>query len=101
MSGEFTTGDCPATDAAANSTMVSTQDDGFDTDVPEVKAQGLKNGMPVFDVPEDEFYKNMRADRKRLRFSPDSPVTKYLQATKYNRPFHIKTADGKYMRKVK
>lgn len=99
MSGEFTTGSCPATDAAENSTMVSPGD--FDTDVPDVKAQGLKNGLPVFNVPEDEFYKNMKSDRKRMRFSPDSPVTKYLQATRYNRPFHIQTTDGKYLRKVK
>lgn len=99
MAGEFTTGSTPATDAADISTHV---DAGvFDTDVPDVKAQGLKNGIPVFSVPEDEFYKNMKADRKRLRFSADSPVTKYLQGTKYNRPFNIQTADGKYMRKVK
>lgn len=101
MSGEFTTGDCPATDAAMNSKLVSTQDGGYDTDVPGVKAQGLKNNVPVFEVPEDEFFKNLKADRKRFRFSPESPVTKYLQGTKYNRPFHIKTTDGKYMRKVK
>ena len=99
MAGEFTTGDTPGTDAAEISTHVDLGE--FDTDVPDVKAQGQKNGIPVFDVPEDEFFKNLKADRKRFRFSPESPVTKYLQGTRYNRPFHIKTADGKYMRKVK
>jgi hypothetical protein len=101
MSGEFTTGDTPATDAATSRDLVSTQDGGFATDVPEVMAKGLKNNLPVFEVPEDEFYRNLRADRKRFRFSSDSPVSKYLKSTRYNRPFYIATPDNKYMRKVK
>lgn len=100
MSGEFTTGSCPATDAAEDSTMVSPGE--FDTDVPEIKAPAIKNGLPVFDIPEDEFYTNLKNDRKRLQVKdPDSTLSKYLKQSQYNRPFWLRTADNKLMRKVK
>lgn len=100
--GELTSGgSTPADDAASIRDKVETSPDGFDTDVPGVKAQGTKNGLPVFDVEENEFYNNMKADRKRLRFNSDAPVSQYLRQTKYNQSFFIRTKDNKFMRKVK
>lgn len=72
-----------------------------ETDVPGVFADGMKDQFPVFDVDDDEFYKNMRSDRKRMRFNTDNPVSQYLRQTRYNRPFFIKTKNGDYMRKIK
>ena len=100
--GDFITGNVtPGEDAANMRDKVETSPDGFETDVDGVKAQGMKNGLPVFDVEEDEFYNNMKADRKRLRFKSEAPVSQYLRQTRYNKPFFIKTPDNKFMRKVK
>jgi hypothetical protein len=71
------------------------------TDVIGVFADGMKDNLPVFDVEDDDFYKNMKSDRKRMRFSSDNPVSQYLKQTRYNRSFFIKTKDGKYMRRIK
>lgn len=73
-----------------------------ETDVPDVKADGLaKDGLPIFSVSTDEFYKNMRVERNRLRFSSDSSATQYMRKTRYKRPFWIRDEEGGYMRKVK
>lgn len=102
MSGEFTTGYTPATDAADATHQIDTQEGGYETDVPEIKAPAIKNGLPVFDIPEDEFYTNLKNDRKRLQVKdPDSTLSKYLKQSQYNRPFWLRTADNKLMRKVK
>jgi len=100
MSGEFTGGDTPGTDADFNRTAMDANVD-LDTDVPGVKANAMRNGIPVFDVEDDDFYKNMKSDRKRVRFPADHPVTQYLKQTRYNQPFFVRTKDGQYMRKVK
>lgn len=101
MSGEFLGGDTPATDAAEASTRIDAKEGGYDTDVPDIKAPAIHNNLPVFDVPEDEFYANMRNDRKRLYFKdPESTISKYLKTTTVNRPFYIRTPDNKSMRKV-
>lgn len=71
------------------------------TDVEGVYADGIKDTLPVFDVEDDDFYKNMRADRKRMRFKSEHPVSQYLRQTRYNKSFFIKTKDGQYMRKIK
>jgi len=73
-----------------------------ETDVADVKADGLaKDGMPIFTVSDDEFYRNMRATRKRLRFGSDTSVSKYMRGTRYNRPFWIRSEKDDYMRKIK
>jgi len=73
-----------------------------ETDVPDVKADGLaKDGMPIFTVSDDEFYRNMKATRRRLRFGSDTSVSKYMRGTRYNRPFWIRSEKDDYMRKIK
>lgn len=81
---------------------------GFDTDVPEVRADDqVKNGsdsFPVFDVTSDEFYQNMQDGRRRLRFKNGSNAQKYMQGSKYQRPFYVRHTDDngkKYVRKIK
>ena len=78
------------------------------TDVEGVFADDVvkhgKEEIPVFDCEEKEFYGNMKSDRKRLRFKNGSAAAKYMNNTKYNRPFFIrtKTASGEvYTRKIK
>ena len=73
----------------------------IETDVKGVFADGLKDQLPVFDVEDDDFFKNMKSGRQRLRFKSDNPVSQYLKQTRYNKPFFIKTKNGQYMRKVK
>jgi len=68
---------------------------GFDTDVPDVKADGEKNGLPVFKVGKDEFYQNMSHGRKRLRFKSGTGAQQYMQKTKYKNPFWISHDDEK------
>lgn len=99
MSGEFFGGDTPETDAM-NANSVQSQDGGYETDVPDIKASGMKNNLLVFDVPENEFFTNMRNDRKRLRFGDETSVSKYLKLSTANKPFYLRTADSKFMRKV-
>lgn len=74
---------------------------GVPTDVEGIFADGEKNGMPVFDVTPEEFFNNMKMDRKRLRFSNDSNATKYMKNTKYARPFWIRNSKDGYLRKIK
>lgn len=100
--GEFTNGHSPDQDAAQdrNTTKMSAdREDGFKTDVPDVYADGERTGLPVFKVSNKEFYQNMKAGRRRLRFSNGSKVQKYMQNTRYKNPFWIEH-DG-YLRKVK
>ena len=102
--GEFTSGDFPDKIAASDSD-IKVEPDGIETDVLDVRADGERNGMPVFKVTRDKFYQNMTFGRKRLRFDSGSKVQEYMQKTKYNRPFWISYTDDKdgkeYVRKVK
>jgi hypothetical protein len=84
-------------DAAQNRAAVVNKE--TETDVPDVKANGVKDGIPVFDVNDNDFYNNMKVDRKRMRFT-STGVKEYMQKTKYNRPFYIRNRDN-YLRKVK
>jgi len=88
-------------DKIANDHAVQKQEGGFATDVEGVMADGEKEGHPVFDVSPDEFYANMKQDRRRLRFKADTNAQKYFSGTKYSRPFFIRNAQDGYMRKVK
>lgn len=77
---------------------------GFPTDVEDVNAHGERQGLPVFDVEHTDFWQNMEMGRKRLRFKSGSEVQRYMQGTRYNKPFFIRWKDdnGKeFVRKVK
>ena len=95
---EFTNGGSPYQTAASDK-IASDVPNGIPTDVPDVFANGERNGLPVFDVSQDEFYQNMNFGRKRLRFGAGTPVQQYMQKTRYNRPFMIR--HNEYVRKVK
>lgn len=71
------------------------------TDVKDVFADGEKLGLPVFDITKDDFFRNMKVDRKKLRFQTDHPVSQYMRKTRYSRPFWIRDNDSGYVRKVK
>jgi hypothetical protein len=74
---------------------------GVKTDVDGVFADGEKSGVPVFDVSQKEFYDNMKADRRRLRFKAGTPAATYHQKSNYRRPFYIRNKDDGYMRMYK
>jgi len=97
--GKMIDGDGPETKIATD-TAVKDVPDGIETDVEGVLAHAEKSGMPVFDVDKESFYQNMNYGRRRLRFKSGSAAQKYMQGTKYNRPFWIRCPDG-YTRKVK
>lgn len=102
--GEFTSGGTLDNALDAQRTEISDTENGFPTDVEGISAHGSKDGMPVFNVEEDDFYNNMKSDRKRLRFKSDNPVSQYLKSTYYKKPFYIATTnkDGQtFLRKVK
>ena len=71
------------------------------TDVEGVFANAEKNGLPVFDVSQKEFFNNMKMDRKRLRFKKDNPVSAYMKNTKYNKSFFVRNTTDGYLRKIK
>jgi hypothetical protein len=73
------------------------------TDVEGVFADGTKDGAPIFSVSKEEFFNNMKSDRRRLRFKSDAPVSSYLRGSRYNQPFYVqyKGDDGHYLRRVK
>ena len=86
----------------AKDNAVSTPPDGkVKTDVDNVFADGEYRGTPVFDVSTDDFYNNMKQDRKRLRFKTGSVAGDYMRKTKYKIPFYIRNKDDGYLRKIK
>lgn len=112
--GEFTGYGTPFDKAVTDrNTSVSgtgeNQETGYPTDVEDVNADDVikkgKEEYPVFNVSQDEFWSNMKADRKRLRFKNGSKAQQYMRRTRNGaRPFYIKTHDqnGKeYVRKVR
>lgn len=81
---------------------------GYETEVPDVRSDDIvkqgKDEFPCFDVSHDEFYQNMQDGRRRLRFKTGSATQKYMQGSKYNRPFYVRHTDDagkKYVRKIK
>jgi hypothetical protein len=100
MAGEFSTGETH--DSVNNATEKGTQGENpnkVPTDVEGVFADAMKDNMPVFDIGKDDFYNNMKVERKRLRFKSDSSAAQYHRSTQYNRPFWLRH-EG-YLRKVK
>ncbi len=75
-------------------------DGKFSTDVSDVYADGEKGGLPVFDVKPEEFFANMKTDRRRIRFSQGN-AQKYHANTQYRRPFWIRNQDDGYTYKIK
>lgn len=65
------------------------------TDVEGVDADDTYKGTPVFNVSQDEFYKNQRLSRNRMRFKNGSKPQQFMQGTKYRKPFYVATEDGK------
>ena len=74
---------------------------GVPTDAEGIFADGEKNGLPVFDVNQKDFYNNMKQTRRRLRFGSDTTASKYMRTTKYRRPFYVRNKEDGYMFKVK
>ena len=81
---------------------------GYETDVADLRSDDIvrqgKDEFPCFDVQDTEFYQNMQDGRRRLRFKSGTGAQKYMQQTKYNRPFFIRHTDKngkKFVRKIK
>jgi hypothetical protein len=100
MAGEFSSGETHDSINNIDTRGVQLENPGkVPTDVDGVFADGIKdNNIPIFDVEKDDFYNNMKMDRKRLRFTKDSSAAQYHRASKYNRPFYLRH-EG-YLRKV-
>jgi len=71
------------------------------TDVKDIFADGEKLGLPVFDVSKEEFFNNIRKDRKKIRFKVGSPAQQYMAKTRYNRPFFIRNSEDGYLSRIK
>lgn len=109
--GAFTGDETQINNLAVDQSQKSGEDidDGYPTDVEGIKADGKvtygKEEFPKFKVTPKEFFSNMKADRRRIRFAKDSKAGEYMRKTKNQaRPFYLETttADGKsYVKKVR
>jgi hypothetical protein len=97
--GEFTDGESPHTQSARDGAAEFDSEEGYETDVEDVKADGEKLGLPIFKVDKHEFYQNMQLGRKRLRFKSGTKAQQYMAKTRYNKAFWIEH-DG-HIRKIK
>jgi len=93
--------DSPEAQVARDNVITTPPDGKVETDVPNVFADGERNGIPVFKVTKDEFYQNMNYGRKRLRFKSGTATADYMSKTNYKRPFWIENQEDGYVRKVK
>lgn len=75
------------------------------TGIEGLESDDRYKNTPVFDVNRDDFFKNLRADRRRMRFTSSEKPGKFMQGTKYRQPFYIryhdKNIDKPYLSKVK
>ncbi len=78
----------------------SDQKTGWDTGVEGIHADGERGGLPVFDVTPNEFYNNMKVDRRKLVFKRGTPAQKYHSRTNYKQPFYIRNKKDGYLKKV-
>jgi hypothetical protein len=99
LTGSFI--DSPEGQIAQDRTPVEPPDGKVTTDVDGCFADAEFRGSLVFDVTKDEFYNNMKADRKRLRFRSGTPAQEYYSKTRYKTPFFIRNQEDGYMRKIK
>lgn len=80
------------------------ENDELDTGVEGVKADSTYKNTPVFDVPKEDFFKNMRLDRNKTRFSNGTKPSQFMRGTKYRKPFYVRYTDGngkQYLNKFK
>ena len=75
-------------------------DGKISTDVADCFADGEKGELPVFDVSPDEFFRNMKQDRRRLRFDSGTTAQKYHSNTRYRRAFWIRNKEDGYTYKI-
>lgn len=99
ITGSFV--DSPENLVAKDNAVSAPPEGKVKTDVTDIFADGEYKGTPVFDVSTDEFYNNMKQDRKRLRFKTGSVAGNYMRKTKYNLPFYIRNMKDGYLRKIK
>lgn len=104
MAGEFS----GENGVSNNVEMGGSSEGGYETDVAGVKSHDVvkygKDSFPCFDVSQNEFYQNMQSGRQRLRFAQGSETQKYMQGSKYNRPFFVRFTDAngkQFVRKIK
>jgi len=74
------------------------------TDVEDVKADGKKQGLYVFNVDNDTFHQNMEHGRKRLNLPDGSSGRNYMTKSGVNIPFWMAYKDQAgqvWTRKVK
>jgi len=75
------------------------------TGIDGCEADGVYKRTPVFDVSNDEFFKNLRADRSRVRFTSSDKPNQFMRGTKYRQPFYIRYTDKNtaktYLSKIK
>jgi hypothetical protein len=99
LSGTFI--DSPEAQIAKDRQTIEPPEGKVKTDVDGCFADAEHQGVPVFDVSREEFYNNMKADRKRLRFKAETPASHYFRNTRYKLPFYIRNKEDNYMRKIK
>jgi len=75
-------------------------EEGWDTGVNGIKSQGERGGLPVFDVSPEEFYNNMKLDRRKMVFKRGTPTQQYHAGTNYKQHFRIRNTKDGYMRKI-
>jgi hypothetical protein len=104
MAGQFTTGETHDTINASQQSATQIENAGkIETDVPGIFADAMKDNAPVFDVDKEDFFNNMKVDRKRLRLKTQS-AAEYHRGARYNRPFWLRFKDENgagFLRKVK
>jgi len=75
------------------------------TGIDGLESDDSYKGTPVFDVSAEDFFKNMRADRKKTRYTSSEKPSKFMQGTNYRQPFYVRYVDKNknipYLKKVK
>jgi len=99
MSGTFI--DSPEGTLAQDNVVTEPPEGKLATDVPDCFADAEFRGKLVFDVSKDEYYDNMRVDRKRLRLKSGTSAQQYYSKTNYKVPFYIRNQEDGFMRKIK
>lgn len=72
----------------ASDKMLSTGVEGLDAD-------DMHRDIPVFDVDEKSFFKNMKAERNKTRFPNGSKPSQFMQGTNYRTSFYVRYTDQK------
>jgi hypothetical protein len=75
-------------------------DTGIEVDGSSIKAAAEKGGLPVFDVSHDEFYKNMKIDRRKMVFKRGTPQQKYHAGTNYKQHFWVRNKEDGHIYRI-